>query len=97
MAVIGHLVEAEVIPCIRWEQRVDLHNVIYAWPQANQSGDDQIVVGRMIVVRAAFSAPFNHIPSPIFPGLEPGTGNLVARIRVQVFVDPRYNVSVLLF
>ena len=66
-AVIGNPVEAEVVPCVVRHERVDLHLVIGARAQADESGDDEIAEGRVVVVLAALDAAFRRIPCAVFP------------------------------
>ena len=53
MAVVEHVVEAEVVPRAVGHQRIDLDLVRHARPQPDQARDDQVAEGRVVVVLAA--------------------------------------------
>ena len=50
--VIRNVVQAEPVPCACGNQRVDLHYVVRARPQAGEASDRQVAVARVIVVIA---------------------------------------------
>ena len=69
--MIGHIVQTEVVPLALGQQRIDLQGLVGTRTQAAESGDDEVVPRRVVVVART-----------LLVTLEP-----VARRLVEVFAD----------
>ena len=100
VAMIGNMVEAEPIPRAVLHQRVDLDHLIGPWPQAYQTGDDQVAVGGMVVILAAFAPDFIRLAlcgQFVIALFAECSCDPLAGERIQVFVDLRHDAPVVEF
>ena len=61
MAFVTYVVEAEIVPRIFGYERIDFYPFVGAWTQPDESGDDQVVECRVVVVSAAFLFSFEPV------------------------------------
>ena len=67
--VVGDSVEAERIP-FRWHERVDLDGLVGTRAQADEPADDEVAIGRVVVILATLLAAFAGVPGAILPCLQ---------------------------
>jgi len=67
VSVIQDIVHTEPVPSVFGKQWVDFDDVVGAWSQADESGDDEVAVRRMVIVFTAFSAAFSFVPGVVLP------------------------------
>src|SRR4051812_4429794 len=70
VSMVADLVQAEVVPSLRGNQRVCLHNFVCPRTQPDEPTNNQIAIGGMIVILAAFFPPFFRIPAAVLPGFQ---------------------------
>ena len=97
MAVIANAVQTEIIPGAFRQQRRHLDRVVRARTQADQAGNNQVTVGGMIVILASLDTAFARVPGVVAPCLQPRARNPIARLWIEILVDPRHDVSVVEF
>ena len=95
--MVEDVIEAEVIPGALGQQGVDFDHLIRAWAQADEPGDDEVIVGGVVVVFAAVVAAFALGPVGIRlgPVMQAGAGDPVAGVGVDVFIDPGNDLAIL--
>ncbi len=57
--MVGDLIEAEIIPFLGRDKRVDFNLVVSAGSETDEAGDDEVAEGGMIVVFAALDFAFS--------------------------------------
>jgi len=95
--VIKHVVQTEVVPRIRRQERTDLHRIVGAGTQSHEAIYDEIAERRMVIVLTAFLATFCLGPVTVVPCLKTRPCQPFACEGVQILVNPRHNGSVIAF
>lgn len=67
VAVVEDIVHTEPVPSAFGKQWIDFDEVVGAWSQADESGDDEVAVRGMVIVFAAFPAAFSFVPGVVLP------------------------------
>ncbi len=58
---------------------------------------DEVAVSRVVAVLATLNTALGGIPNPFLPRFEPGVGDPVASVGIEVLIDPRESSAILTF
>ena len=61
--MIQHVIQAEVVPLVFRQQRVNLDGMVLTWTQATEARDDKVVPRRVVVITRTLLVPLQPITS----------------------------------